>query len=191
MGSINTISNNYAQSLLKDLQQTASTTNNNASTGANSLAASSAGLSSDNSHLSPLAQVLSTLQQLQQSDPSEYQQLTGQISTNLKAAAQTATTDGNTSHANQLNQLATDFSNASQSGQLPNVQDLAQSIGGGGHHHHHSEASSSDSSSTSASTQTQSQATSSLFGNTTQNNPQDALSVILNTFANAGVSSGS
>jgi hypothetical protein len=183
MGTINTLSNSYSQSLLNDLQQTASTANT-ATAGANSLAASSAGLSADNSHLSPLAQVLSTLQQLQQSDPTEYQQLTGQISTNLKAAAQTATSDGNTSAANQLNQLATDFSNASQSGQLPNVQDLAQSIGGGGHHHHHhSEASSSDS-------ETQSQATSSLFGNTTQNNPVDALSVIVNTFANAGVDSG-
>jgi hypothetical protein len=197
MGSINTISNTYTQSLLNDLQQTASTTNT-ATSGANSLAASSVGLSSDNSQLSPLAQVLSTLQQLQQSDPTEYQQLTGQISTNLKAAAQTATSNGNTSEANQLNQLATDFSNASQSGQLPNVQDLAQSIGGGHHgHHHHSDASSSDSSSTSSSssssssTQTQSQATSSLFGNTTQNNPVDALSVIQNTLANAGVETGS
>src|ERR1700728_1897137 len=99
MGSINTISNTYTQSLLNDLQQTASTTNT-ATSGANSLAASSVGLSSDNSQLSPLAQVLSTLQQLQQSDPTEYQQLTGQISTNLKDAAQTATYKGNTSAAN-------------------------------------------------------------------------------------------
>ena len=72
---------------------------------------------------------MSTLQQLQQSDPTKYQQVTQQIATNLQSAAQTAQAEGNTTAANQLNQLATDFTNASQSGQLPNVQDLAQAIG--------------------------------------------------------------
>ena len=129
--------------------------------------------------------MLITLQQLQQSDPTEYQQLTGQISTNLRDRGAAASADGNTSEANQLNQLATDFSNASQSGQLPNVQDLAQSVGGGGHHRHHH---SGDSSSDSTTTQTQAELTSSLFGNTTQNNP---LAVILNTLSSAGIGNNS
>jgi hypothetical protein len=142
VGSINTISSNYLQSILNELQPSGSTNNSSAtSTSAN------VGQSSDSSQLSPLAQVLSTLQQLQQSDPAGYQQVTQQIATNLQTAAQTATTDGNTAAASQLNQLATDFTNASQSGQLPNIQDLAQAIGGGHHHHHHAEAAASDSNS--------------------------------------------
>ena len=195
MGSINTLSSSYLQSILSDLQQTGSTTNSpsNGNT-TNGLATSTVGSSSDNSQLSPLAQVLSTLQQLQQSDPTEYQQLTGQIATNLQTAAQTATADGNTAAANQLNQLATDFTNASQSGQLPNIQDLAQAIGGGHHHghHHHSEAASSDTDTdtTTTSTQTQSQVVSSLFGNiTSQTNSLNPLSIIQNTLSSAGVGS--
>jgi len=79
---------------------------------------------------------MSSLQQLQQTNPSEYQQITQQISTNLASAAQTAQTDGNATAATSLNQLSTDFSSASKSDQLPSVQDLAQAIGGGHHHHH-------------------------------------------------------
>jgi hypothetical protein len=90
----------------------------------------------DTNQLSPFAQVLSSLQQLQHSNPSQYQQVTQQISTNLQTAAQSATTSGDTSLASQLTQLSTDFSGASTSGQLPNVQDLAQAIGGGHYHHH-------------------------------------------------------
>ena len=92
--------------------------------------------------MSPFATILSELQQLQQSNPTQYQQVTQQISTNLQTAAQQATSEGNTSAANQLSQLSTDFSNASTSGQIPNVQDLAQAMSGhhhhGGHHHHSS-----------------------------------------------------
>jgi hypothetical protein len=124
----------------------------------------------DSSQLSPLAQLLSELQQLQQSDPSEYQQVTQQIATNLQAAAQTATSAGNTSAASQLTQLATDFSNASTSGQLPNIQDLAQAVGGG-HHHHHGGGGESSSSSSSTSL-----------------NP---FTIISDTLASAGITSSS
>ena len=99
----------------------------------------------DNSRLSPFAQLMSTLQKLQQSDPAKYQQVTQQIATNLQSAAQTAQTAGNTTAATQLNQLATDFTNASKSGQLPNIQDLAQAVGGHHRHHHHAHAASADS----------------------------------------------
>jgi hypothetical protein len=75
----------------------------------NGINLSSLGIQSDSTQLSPLAQLLSTLQQLQQSNPIQYQQ---QIATNLQNAAQTAQAEGNTTAANQLNQLATDFTNA-------------------------------------------------------------------------------
>jgi len=101
----------------------------------------------DSSWLSPFAQMATQLQQLQQSDPSKYQQVTQQIATNLQKAAQTEQAQGNTAAANQLNQLATDFTDASKSGQLPNFQDLAQaSAHHHGHHHHHASAGSGSSS---------------------------------------------
>src|ERR1035437_4052052 len=138
--SVNNLSS-YLQSLVATAQQgTDSTAKNNL----NGIDTSSVQLQPDNSQLSPFAQLLNTLQQLQQSDPAKYQQVTQQIATNLQGAAQTAQADGNTTAANQLNQLATDFTNASKSGQLPNIQDLAQAVGGHHHHHHHAHAASAD-----------------------------------------------
>jgi hypothetical protein len=134
--SINNLSGSYLQSILSSAVQNASLQNTSLQN--NALAApASAVVPADNSQLSPLAKLLSELQQLQQSDPGKYQQVTKQIATNLENAAQTAQSAGNTAAASQLTQLATDFSNASTSGQLPNIQDLAQAIGGGGGHHHH------------------------------------------------------
>jgi hypothetical protein len=102
-----------------------------------SLITSQAGAASASGSFQPagLAQLLATLQKLQQSNPSQYAQVTGQIASNLQTAAQSATKSGNTKAANFLNQLATDFSNAAKSGQLPSVQDLAQAVGGGHRHH--------------------------------------------------------
>src|SRR5271167_3590566 len=146
MGSVNNIlSSSYLQSLLTSaLQKPAGTPSQISSTSASSI-----GQQSDSSQLSPFARLLSTLQQLQQSNPTQYQQVTQQIATNLQTAAKTAQADGNSTAANQLSQLATDFTNASNTDQLPNIQDLAQALGGHHHHHHHSEAASSDSASNS------------------------------------------
>jgi hypothetical protein len=195
VGTINNLSSSYLQSLLNNLEGTSSTNSPSGSV-ANGIATSATGQPSDAGQLSPLAQLLSTLQQLQQSDPAQYQQVTQQIATNLQSAAQTDQTEGNTAGASQLNQLATDFTNASQSGQLPNIQDLAQAIGG--HHHHHHSGSSSDSAANSSSTstsssgstgQTESQFLSALFGNGAQNGSQNPLSIILNTLSSAGITS--
>jgi hypothetical protein len=101
---------------------------------ANSLSGATSGGNQDTNRLSPFAQVLSSLQQLQQSNPSHYQQVTQQISSSLHTAAQSATASGNTSLANELNKLSTGFSSASTSGRLPNVPDLAQAVGRGYHH---------------------------------------------------------
>lgn len=136
MGSISSLSSSLLHTVLNTvLQGTGLTTGNTLNTGGSS----PLGLPADSSQLSPFAQLMSTLQQLQQSDPTKYQQVTGQIATNLQSAAQAAEAQGNTAAANLLNQFATDFTNASKTGQVPNIQDLAQAAGAHGpHHHHHS-----------------------------------------------------
>ncbi|HLH43301.1 MAG TPA: hypothetical protein VKV74_09970 [Bryobacteraceae bacterium] len=164
----------------------------------------------DSSSLSPFTQLLGALQQLQQSNPAQYSQVAGQIAQNLQSAAQTATSDGNTTAANQLNQLAADFTSASQTGQLPNVQDLAAAIGGAHHHHgHHQAASSStrsdDSNSSDANSSSSSSASSTgsastpssqlaqllgALGANAQNGQFDPQSIIFSTLLNAGVISG-
>lgn len=188
------------QSLLSGAASAGST--NSTSTGAGAAVALSATPQDGNPQLSAFAQVLSTLQQLQQSNPTEYQQVTSQIATNLQTAAQTATTDGNTTQAAQLTQLATDFTSASQNGTLPNIQDLAQAMCGAHGHHHHMDASSS-SSDQSTSSQTSaaanqttlayelSQQISAFLSNqtsSTQAGTLDPLSIIQNTLTSAGVS---
>jgi hypothetical protein len=171
----------------------------NASTGG--VVASTVSQQTDNTQFSPLAQMLTTLQNLQQSNPTEYQQVTQQIATNLTSAAATAQADGNTTAATQLNQLATDFANSSQGGQLPNIQDLALAVGGHHHEHHHhapGAASESDTNSSANSSLTSttnsantSQITSQLQSAIQANGaPSDALnpvSIILNTLSQAGV----
>jgi hypothetical protein len=201
MGFISTLSSNYLQSALTNAVQSSGLNTNTIGNSSSTTGASSLALPADNQQLSPFAQIVSQLQQLQQSDPTKYQQVTQQIATNLQSAAQTALADGNTTAANQLSQLSTDFSNASTSGQLPNILDLAQATTGhyhhgGGHHHAHAASSDPDSSSTDPTTVSPlSQTLSQLLGNmqTTglangaQSNPQDPMAIILNTLSSAGV----
>ena len=127
IASLDNFLSNGVGSIFCNAIQGATSTNNNSSTSAGAI---TSGQSSDSSQLSPLAQILSTLQQVQQSDPAKYQQLTQLIATNLQNAAQTAQQCGNSTQANHLNQLATDFTNASSSGDLPNIKDLAAAIDG-------------------------------------------------------------
>jgi len=188
------LNSNYLQSIV-------GTALKNAGIAAPSAGATGASQQPDNGQLSPFAQLLSTLQQLQGSSATQYQTVTQQIATNLQNAAQTATQDGNTNAASELNQLATDFTNASQSGQLPNISDLAQAIGGGGHHHHHhwhamspsdSNADSSDSTSTGSSASSNpssplQQLLAAFQSNSTQNESLNPLSIITNTLASAGI----
>jgi len=199
INAVSPLSNSYLQQLISN--SIGSTNSATSTTGAN---ASSLAGQQDNNTLSPLAQILNTLQQMQQSNPSEYQQVTQQIATALQSAGQTAQSDGNTTAANQLNQLATDFTSASKSGQLPNVQDLATAVAGGHHHHghgghHHADASSSSSSTsdssstqgTSSTTATGSQSISQLLSSLQSGNTStfDPTAIILNTLSNAGVAS--
>ena len=200
MGAINNLFS-YLQSDLNGLSISGLPTNPTTS-GATSTGTASVTSQSDNQQLSPFAQMLSELQQLQQSNPTKYQKVTAQIVTNLQNAAQTAQNSGNAAEAAQLNQLAADFTTASQTGQLPNIQDLAQATSG--HHHHHSHSSSTDadsatgsnSSSTSSdawgvtnSTQTPGQLLSSYQAIASQNNSLDLAAIILNTLSTAGITS--
>jgi hypothetical protein len=194
IGSINPLSNNnYLQSILTSALQSTGLTANSTNSSLSTSASSSVSQSPDNSRLSPFAQLMSELQQLQQSDPSKYQQVTSQIATNLQTASQTAAGSGDTTAATQLSQLASDFSSASKNGQLPNVQDLAQAVGGHHHHHHHhAEAASTDPTSTaSTSSGTASQALSQLLSafqtNGTQSAATDPMSIIMSTLSSAGI----
>ena len=143
------------------------------------------------------------LQQLQQSDPTEYKSVMSQISTNLTKAASAATSDGDTSAATQLTTLASDFKSASTSGDLPNIQDLAQALGGSSGPPPPS-GSFSDSRSSSNSTSTSSSSTNSSndsnsltakilaafqTGASSQSDAQNPLAIILNTLSSAGVTS--
>jgi hypothetical protein len=192
IGSMNPLSSGYLQSILTSAVQGAGSTNKTSSS-PNGIGASSSTQSPDSTQLSPFAQMIGELQQLQQSDPTKYQQVTQQVATNLQSAAQTAQANGNTTAANQLNQLANDFTNASKSGQLPSIQGLAQAIGGGHHHHHHAHSASSDSDGNSSSSsgsvsQTLSQLLSAYQANGGQSKPQNPMSIILSTLSNAGIS---
>lgn len=177
------LSASYIQSLMSVLGGSNSTSGTSSNTsGVDALGASI----QDSNQMSPFAQMLSTLQQLQQSNPTQYAQVTQQISTNLTAAANTAQSEGNTTAANQLNQLATDFSNASTSGQLPNVQDMAKAMGG--HHHHHHSGSGGSSSSSSMNSALE-QILNSFNSSSAANEALDPMSIISSTLASAGVTS--
>ncbi|MDP2997621.1 MAG: hypothetical protein Q8N47_09035 [Bryobacterales bacterium] len=142
--------NSSIRSVLNTALQSAGLTTRKAGNGLAGIHAFLAAPPPDHSQLSPFAQLMSTFQQLQQSDPAKYQQVTGQIAANLQAAAQTAQADGKTTLANQLTQLAADFTNASTSSELPNIQDLIQALGSH-RHQRHSDSASADSGSASSS----------------------------------------
>ena len=156
MGSINNLSSSYLQSAFSTALQGTALTAGTSTSGVSSL--------SDEGQLSPVAQVIGTLQQLQQSNPAEFHQVIQQIAANLESAAQTAQNDGDVAAAGQLSQLAADFRNASSSGQLPSLQELAQAVGG--HHHHHAHAAGAGST-----------------ANATQNNSLNPLAIIENTLS--------
>jgi hypothetical protein len=187
--SINNLSSGYLQSILGTALQNAGVTAGQT----NSINTSLSALQSDQGQLSPFVQVLSTLQQLQQSNPSQYQQVTQQIATNLQSAARTAQSQGNTAAANQLNQLASDFTSASQNGQLPNAQDLAKALSGhrhhGGGHHHHASSDSSDSSTSSTDASSSGSSLSQLLSafQTDQSQALNPMSIIENTLSSAGI----
>jgi hypothetical protein len=79
-------------------------------------------------NLSPFAQLLSGLQQLQSQDPTRFSQVTSQISSQLQSAAQQASGLQSTG----LGNLADEFQNASTTGNLSPLETQPH-----GHHGHH------------------------------------------------------
>ncbi len=182
---ISGLSSAFLQSIFNNVIETGGLCGSSSSTTTNNIGSTLLSQQPDSGSLSPFAQMLNTLQQLQQNNPTQYAQVTGQIATNLQSAAKTAQADGNTTAANQLTELSNDFSSASKSGQLPNIQDLAQAAGAGHHHHHgHGGSASSGSSSSSQSLMDllASQSTSS-----SQSDSLDPMSIIMQTLSSANV----
>ena len=103
----------------------------------------------DSAQLSPMASLLNQLQQLQQTDPDKFKSVMSSIADTLKTDAQNATGP----QAKRLNDLADKFSQAAQTGQMPDLQPPGQQPGASGHHHHHPVKSYQDGTGTSASSQ--------------------------------------
>jgi hypothetical protein len=202
--SINPFSSSNVQSILTSAVQDAGSTTNKA-TNIDTDALTAVAQRPDDTRLSPFAKMMITLRHLQQSDPTKYQQVTQQIATNLQRAAQTAQSNGHTTAATQLNQLAAEFTSASQSGQLPNIQDLAQAVGISHpfllhrYRHHHpdgdsagsdaasSAGGSSSSASGSSASQTPSQLLEAFQTNGTQSDALNPMNIVLSTLSNAGI----
>jgi hypothetical protein len=87
----------------------------------------------DSAQLSPMASLLNQLQQLQQTDPEKFKSVMSSVADTLKADAKNATGP----QAQRLNDLADKFSQAAQTGQMPDLQPKGQQQGASGHHHHH------------------------------------------------------
>lgn len=151
---------------------------NNNGTGSGSSSAVAASLQDPDPQLSPAGTFLSNLQQLQQQNPAQFKQVTQNIATQMEQAAQQATQQGNTTQAAALTKLASDFQNASQTGQMPSADTLQadfsalhQAGGGHGHHGHHHHGSSSASP----------QNLDSLFTSNNPTNSQDLLNSMLSS----------
>jgi hypothetical protein len=204
VNALSNIANPYIQSLTNAAMSALSSSPFTTGLGG---ASGSAAFPQDGSpQLSPFAQLMSTLQQLQQNNPTQYTQVTQQIAANLQSASQTALANGNTSQAQELNTLSGDFKSASANDQLPNISDLAESMGGHHHHHHYSPggtsstasasgsstpaSSASSTSPASAATQSLSQLFGSFTNNTAQNDALNPLNIIMNTLASDGISLG-
>ena len=88
----------------------------------------SSGAVGSSSSISSFASLMNTLQQLSQSNPSEFQQVMANVASTLQTDASSATG----SQAQFLTQLSDRFQQASQTGSMSALQPPS-----GGHHHHH------------------------------------------------------
>jgi len=109
-------------------------------TSANPFSASQTQTPIDSPSISPAASFLSMLQHIQQQNPTLFKQITSRLAAQFQNQANAAAAQGNSTQANQLKQIATEFQNSSTSGQLPSAQALQEAGFGthhGGHHGHH------------------------------------------------------
>ena len=97
-------------------------------TAAGSLGSGAASIG-DSAQISAPAQLYAELQQLQTQNPAEFNQVVTNIANQLQTAAQQA---GNTPQGQFLSNLASQFQNVANGGDLSQLQPKPQ-----GHHHHH------------------------------------------------------
>jgi len=135
MSSIGNILNSVNSSLLSEISSFNTTSNPTSSANAS---ASSGASSSDTIDFSQVGKLFQELKQLQTSDPSEFKQVLTDAATKLQAAAQQQT---DPAQASFLNNLASRFQDAANTGNLSPLQQQGGSNGsyaphGHGHHHH-------------------------------------------------------
>src|SRR5579863_7759067 len=109
--------------------------NSTAKTANNANSASSVQQQADVLGLSPAAQFLNQLQQLQTQSPQQFQAVISQVTGQLQQAGTTASNDGDTAQASQLTTLAKSFQSAASGGPLPTAQQLQQACLTGHHLH--------------------------------------------------------
>ncbi len=125
MSTIASLSTGYLPSLLNSLAAK-STRPVNLAINTTSVSATISYGSQDSAQLSPLAQFIAQLQNLQESNPTEYKSFLSQIASNLKVAAVSATKSGDSYAASEYDSLVNGFTSAAKSGSLPDIQDLVQ-----------------------------------------------------------------
>jgi hypothetical protein len=128
--SVSGVSSGFSSSELLNLLGSSSTQSvGAASSGSNTLASilgGSASSAGDTAQISGPGQLFAQLQQLQQSNPTQFKQLTSQIAGQLQTAA-TQVTGG---EAGFLANLATKFQTASQTGDVSSLQPSQLNAGG-------------------------------------------------------------
>jgi hypothetical protein len=131
MSSIGSILNSVNSSILSEISSFNTTANQTANTSSSSSTASS----TDTVDFSQVGKVFQELKQLQTTNPSEFKQVLTDAATKLQAAAQQQT---DPTQASFLNNLASRFQEAANTGNLsPLQQNSSGSYAPRGHHHHH------------------------------------------------------
>jgi len=129
MSSINGLGstlNSINQSLLAEISSDLSKSNTAGST--------SPTAGTDQVDLSQVGKLFQQLEQLQSTNPAEFEKIASDAAAKLNAAAQ-QTTDPQ--QASFLSNLAAAFQKSADAGNLSPFQQLAQAGAGGHHHHHH------------------------------------------------------
>lgn len=135
MGSIASTLNSINSSLLSEINSDLSASGVTASTTTNSNSSSAAaGSSSDSVNTSQIGQLFQELQQLETSNPADFQKVTADAASQFQQAAQQAT---DPAQASFLSNLADKFQQASQSGNLSAFENGVPRAGSEHHHGHH------------------------------------------------------
>src|SRR5262249_13472971 len=83
----------------------------------------------DSSQVSDFAKLMKELENLQQSDPSQFKETTAKIADKLEAAAKEAADSGDSQQASPLNDLASKVKAASETGEMPDLRPPGDSGG--------------------------------------------------------------